>query len=186
MAQLAIELFAAYMIESPLPVAEKDCKKYAKDLACLALARKTTRTGALLGRAAVAYAKYADLAVKVWRNRARMYEEERWGSTALRWQRMCFFADEQRRHMREAMTAEMYDMDFALRALEEVPEVQVGTNVNQQIGMCVRLCVLRGNVLRRFEAQHPEFIPELRQMELDTDSERAATEEEVDPNDEQL
>ena len=63
----------------------------------------------------MAYAHYADLALRVWRDRARMYEEERWGSTALRWQRMCRFADEQRRHMRAAMTAENWSVEFALR-----------------------------------------------------------------------
>ena len=65
-----------------------------------------------------------------------------------------------------------------------MPEVQAGQNVNQQLVMCADLCVLRGRILARFEARHPEFIAELR--ELERDSEPEEPEEEVETNNEEL
>ena len=87
MTQLALEIISCYLVETPLPAAA-DSKRAAKDLACFALAKKTARTTALLGRAAIAYAKYADLAARVWRDTTRMLEEERAGISALRWRQI--------------------------------------------------------------------------------------------------
>jgi len=76
MAQLALEIISNYLVETPLPAAA-DSKKAAKDMVCFALAKKTARTIELLGRAATAYAKYADLALRVWRERTRRSAQAR-------------------------------------------------------------------------------------------------------------
>ena len=160
-----------------------DSKRLGKTLVNFALAKKTAKTAVLLGRAAVAYSKYAEAALRVWRERARMLEDDRAGITALRWRLWCEQAQSERDAMREAMTLPQLQVMHARRELAQVPELtplQAGVQVLDQLRECVELCLLRGRTLERYAARHPEAAAELRELEFDEEDEETEAEEVVD------
>ena len=181
--QLALELVADFLVASPLPSIPVDSKRYGKMLVSLALSKKTAKTAVLLGRAAVFYSTFAEAALRTWRERARMLDDDRAGITALRWRLWCEQAQAERNAMREAMSLPQLEMLYARRELAQVPELtplQPGVQVLDQLRECVDLCVLRGRTLERYAARHPEAAAELRELEFDEEDEETEAEEVVD------
>ena len=183
MAQLALELVADCLIASPLPTIPAESKRFGAMLVKLSLATKTATTALLLGRASVSYARYAEIALRTWRERARMLEDDHAGITALRWRQYYERARAGRDAMREAMTGPQLGLTYAREYLARVPEItalDANFTVLGQIRECVDLCIWRGRTMARYEAAHPEAASEFVELGFDTEAEESSEAEEVD------
>ena len=121
----------------------------------------------------MAYARYAEAALKVWRVRARMLEDDRAGISALVWRQNYERAEQQRLDMRAAMSVPQLNMMRARQLLATVPELTADVGAVHQIAELVDLCLNRGRTLTRYAALHPEAVAELTELGFDTEEEES-------------